>query len=120
MGTSYAVDRERLPRKEPFRLDLGRRPGRLLGGEEVQLSLDVRAAGGRIRYEPGATVGHHVRADRLSWRWMLRRAYAAGRETRWWPERLDSFPRPLTRRDRAFQLATSPAFLAGRLRGLGS
>ena len=120
MGTSFAVDRERLPGTEPFRLEFGRRPGRLLAWEEVQLSLDVRAAGGRIRYEPRATVGHHVRADRLSWRWMLRRAYTAGRETGWWPERLDPFPRPLTPRDRAFQLVTTPAFLAGRLRGPGS
>ncbi|MDQ6751711.1 MAG: glycosyltransferase [Actinomycetota bacterium] len=120
MGTSFAVDRERLPRVEPFRLDLGRRPGRLLAWEEVQLSLDVRAAGGAILYEPSATVEHHVRAERLSWRWMFRRVYAAGRETRRWPERLDSFPRPLTLRDRAFQLVTTPAFLAGRLRGPGS
>jgi GT2 family glycosyltransferase len=120
MGTSFAVDRERLPRTEPFRLDFGRRPGRLLAWEEVQLSLDASAAGGRIRYEPRATVGHHVRADRLSWRWMLRRAHTAGRETRWWPERLDAFPRPLTLRDRAFQVATTPVFLAGRLRGPGS
>ena len=119
MGTSYAVDRERLPRPEPFALDLGRRPGQLLSGEEVQLSLDVRAAGGRIRYEPGATVTHHVRGERLSWRWMLRRAHAAGRETRRWPQRLEAFPRPLTPRDRCFQLATAPVFTAGRLRGVG-
>jgi GT2 family glycosyltransferase len=120
MGTSYAVDRERLPEPEPFRPDLGRRPGRLLSGEEVQLSLDVRAAGWRIRYEPKATVRHHVRADRLSWGWMLRRAHAAGREVRRWPERLDAFPRSLTLRDRFFQLATTPVFLAGRARGVGS
>ncbi|MFL5820776.1 MAG: glycosyltransferase family 2 protein [Solirubrobacteraceae bacterium] len=117
MGTSFAADRERLPRAEPFSPDLGRRRAGLLAWEEVQLSLDVRAAGGRIRYEPGATVRHHVRPDRLSWRWMLRRAYAAGRETRRSPERLASFPRPLTRRDRAFQLFTAPLFLAGRFRG---
>lgn len=120
MGTSFAMDREQLPHAEPFRLDLGRRPGRMLAWEEVQLSLDVRAAGGRIRYEPGATVEHHVRSDRLSWRWMLHRIYAAGRETHWWPEQLDPFPRALTLRDRAFQLVTTPAFLAGRMRGLDS
>ena len=119
MGTSFAVDREHLPRPQPFRLDLGRRPGRLLAGEEVGLSLDVRAAGGRIRYEPSASVAHHVRADRLTWRWMLRRVYTAGREEHWWARRLEPFPRPLTVRDRAFQLVTAPAFLAGRLRGTG-
>jgi len=51
---------------------------------------------------------------------MLRRVYTAGRETRRWPERLDPFPRPLTLRDRIFQVVTTPAFLAGRLRGPGS
>lgn len=120
MGTSYALDRERLPRSPPFRADLGRRPGRLFSWEEVQLSLDVAAAGGRIRYEPAATVAHHIRADRLSWRWMLRRAHLAGRETRYLHERLEDFPRRLTSRDRVFQLATWPAFASGRLRGIES
>ena len=114
MGTGFAPDRERLPRPEPFRLKFARRPGRLLTGEEIQLSRDVRPAGGRIRYEPGATVEHRVRAERLSWRWMLRRAY-----TGWWPERADPFPRALAPLDRALQLATTPALLAGRLRGSG-
>jgi GT2 family glycosyltransferase len=120
MGTSFAIDRERLPSSEPFRVDLGRRPGELFAWEEVQLSLDVRAAGGQIRYEPRATVQHHVRAERLSWRWMLRRVHVAGRETCRWSERLDDFPRRLTARDRVFQIATTPMFIAGRLRGLDS
>ena len=120
MGTSYALDRETLGGSQPFRTELGRRPGGLLAWEEVQLSLDVQEAGGRIRYEPRAVVRHHVRPERLRWRWMLRRAYAAGRETRRRPDRLDPFPRPLTVRDRAFQVATGPAFYAGRVRGVES
>jgi hypothetical protein len=51
---------------------------------------------------------------------MLRRVYSEGRETHLWTQRLDPFPRPLTLRDRAFQVVTTPAFLAGRLRGLGA
>lgn len=117
MGTSFALDRERLPRPAPFRPELGRRTGQLMAWEEVALSLDVAAAGGRIRYEPRATVDHHVRRDRLSWRWMGRRAYAAGRESRLAPAPLTPFPRPLTLRDRAFWLATAPVSLAGRVRG---
>lgn len=119
MGTSFAVDRERLPRPAPFRSELGRRPGRVIAWEEVALSLDAAATGGRIRYEPGATVRHHVRPERLSWRWMVRRAHTAGRETRLAPGPLDPFPRPLTLRDRAFWLVTAPASAVGRLRGPG-
>src|SRR5436190_3088039 len=118
MGTSYAVDCERLPRVPPFRVDLGRRPGQLLAWEEVQLSLDVLAAGGRIRYEPKAIVSHHIKPDRLTWRWMMRRAHVAGRESHLSPGRLEPFPRRLTLRDGVFRLATSPAFLTGRLRGV--
>lgn len=119
MGTSFAVDRQRLPRPAPFRSELGRRPGRLIAWEEVALSLDITATGGRIRYEPRATVRHHVRDERLSWRWMARRAYTAGRETRLAPGPLEPFPRSLTMRDRAFWLVTTPASAAGRLRGPG-
>jgi glycosyltransferase involved in cell wall biosynthesis len=117
MGTSFALDRERLPSREPFSLRLGHRPGQWIGQEEVQLSLDVRGAGGRIVYEPGATVVHHLRPERLSWRWMLRRVYLEGRDSRLRPGRLEPFPRRLGLRDRAFQLLTTPAFLSGRLRG---
>lgn len=117
MGTSFALDRERLPSDGPFRHDLGHRDGRWIGQEEVQLSLDVRAAGGSIRYEPRAVVEHHIRPERASWRWLLRRVYLEGRDSRLRPQRLEPFPRGLAARDRAFQLVTAPAFLAGRLRG---
>jgi len=116
MGTSYALDLERLP-DVPFRPELGRRPGRLLSWEEVQLSLDVLSAGWRIRYEPRAVVRHHVRMERVSWHWMLRRAYVAGQERCLSPKRLEPFPRRLDAGDRAFQAVTAPAFLTGRLRG---
>src|SRR5204862_5653963 len=33
MGTSFALDRERLPSPAPFATELGRRPGSLAGGE---------------------------------------------------------------------------------------
>jgi len=118
MGTSFAIDTES-PGRPGFREDLGRRPGSLLSGEEVGLSLDVLAAGGRILYEPAATVRHFVRRERVSWRWMLRRAYSEGHETGLWPQRLEPFPRPLRWRDRVFQLAMGPAFRAGHIRAAG-
>ena len=118
MGTSYAVDCRRVPEARPFDPRLGRRPDRLLSGEEVQLSLDVLSSGGRITYEPAATVEHHVRPERMRWRWMLARVYSEGRESRLWPQRLDPFPRRLGAADRVFQLVSTPAFLAGRWRGL--
>lgn len=116
MGTSYALDRERLP-DPPFSPRLGRRPGSLLAAEEVDLCLAVRSAGWRVFYEPEAIVDHHVRQERLSWRWMLRRAFVAGRESRRIPDRLEPLPRPRTVRDTVFLAAISPWYLAGRLKG---
>ena len=120
VGTSFALDRDRLPRREPFRLELGRRPGSDLGGEEIALCEEVRAAGWSVVYEPGAVVHHHVRRGRDRWRWMLRRAFAAGREAARLERRLEPLPRRMSARDRVFLAAIAPAFLVGRLSERGS
>ena len=116
MGTSYALDLERLP-VPPFSTKLGRRPGSFLAAEEVDLCIAVRSSGWRVLYEPNAIVDHHVRSERHSWRWMLRRAFMAGRESRRIPDRLEPLPRPRTARDTVFLAAISPWYLAGRLKG---
>jgi GT2 family glycosyltransferase len=116
MGTSYALDRERIP-DPPFPVELGRRPGGgLESGEEVALCEAVRDAGWSVRYEPAAIVRHHLRRERASWRWMLRRARAAGRESRA-ELRLEPLPRRLTLRDYTFLAAIAPSYFAGRLVG---
>jgi GT2 family glycosyltransferase len=115
MGTSFGLDRERIPSLEaPFDPALGHRPGHLLGQEEVQFSLTVLAAGGTIGYAPGAVVDHHIRAGRGTWPWMARRIVREGRNRQ---AALEPFPRALGVRDRAFQLVTAPLFVAGRLQG---
>jgi glucosyl-dolichyl phosphate glucuronosyltransferase len=112
VGTSYAVDRERLP-DPPFDESLGRRPGWPLAMEENALCEAVRDAGWRVFYEPASVVRHNIPADRASWRWMWRRAHAAGRETRA-AGRFEPIPRPaLTLRDRAFQAAVAVPFALG-------
>lgn len=116
MGTSYAIDRERLPTGSPFSPDIGRRPGSFLAGEEVDLCLRIKAAGWRISYEPGAVVEHHVRPERATWSWMLRRMFVAGQESARWSGRLEDLPRRQTLRDLVFLGLVSPWFLAGRLK----
>lgn len=60
-----------------FRADLGRSGGELTGSEG-QLFLELRAAGHRAYYAPDAKVLHHVHAERLNKRWILRRMFHAG------------------------------------------
>ena len=116
VGTSFAIDLERVPR-EPFRVDLGIGPESRLGGEEVDLCERVRAAGSRVRYEPEAHVLHAIRPGRATWRSMLRRAFHAGQEGRRLGHRLDPLPRQPRPADRVFQAAVAPAFAAGMLAG---
>ncbi|MEA2154423.1 MAG: hypothetical protein QOE11_563 [Solirubrobacteraceae bacterium] len=118
MGTSYALDRERVG-DAPFDEALGRRPGVEIAHEEVQVAVDAGRAGWRCWYASGAVVRHHIGRDRTTWPFMLRRAFTAGREVGLWPEEgLEPLPRPaFTWRDHAFRALVAPAFLAGRLRG---
>lgn len=118
VGTSFALDRERMARS-PFDEELGRKPGSALGHEEVQLALDVARAGWRCWYASDAVVHHHIGRDRTTWRFMMRRAFTAGREIALWPGgQVEPLPRPPMRwRDHAFRAVVAPAFLAGRLRG---
>jgi glycosyltransferase involved in cell wall biosynthesis len=120
MGTSYALDRERLG-VEPFDERLGRRPGVEVAHEEVQLALDAQAQGWRCWYAADALVRHHFDASRATWRFVLRRAHTAGREVALHPaEGLEPLPRTMTPRDHLFRALVAPAFLAGRVRGPGS
>lgn len=119
MGTSYAVDRSRLP-DPPFRPDRGYMRGGGLGGEEVLLCLAVRSAGWDVLYEPSAVVRHRIPPQRAKWSYMYRRVFRAGREARLaarQEEPVPRLPRTLGARDWAFLAAVAPAYLAGRLRG---
>jgi hypothetical protein len=84
-------------------------------GEEVVFCLGVRAKGWRIRYEPRAVVGHQIPRSRATWPSMLRRVYAAGRESVYGPQRLEPLPRRLTAPDRLFLATIAPVFFAGRM-----
>ncbi len=112
MGTSYAIDLERVP-AEPFPLDLGIGPGNPLGGEEPALCERALADGWRVLYEPSALVLHVIKPGRATWSSMFRRAFHAGQEARRLSHRQEPLPRRATARDRLFQLVIGPAFAAG-------
>jgi GT2 family glycosyltransferase len=116
MGTSYAIDRERLG-DAPFDESLGRAPGVALGHEEVRLALAAQAGGWRCWYAADAVVHHELPAGRATWPAMLRRAFVAGQETRYERERLEPLPRTMTAADHAFRALMAPAFLLGRAVG---
>ena len=115
IGTSYAIDRERV-KTPPFDERLGRKPGWPLAMEENQLCDDARELGWRVMYEPAAVVRHWIPASRATMRWMWGRAHTAGRETRS-GGRYEPLPRPpLGPRDRLFQALVAAPFFAGMVR----
>ena len=117
VGTSFALDRERLGELR-FDERLGRQPGVATGQEEVAFALAAADAGWRCWYAAGARVRHQIPASRANWRWMLRRAFTAGRESRLpSAQSLEPMPRTFTARDHLFRALVAPAFLAGRARG---
>jgi len=118
MGTSYAIDRDRVA-DPPFDETLGRRPGWPLAMEENALCEWSRARGWRVVYQPRSVVRHRIPAERSTWRWMWQRAHTAGRETRI-AGRFEPMPeRALGLEDRLFQATVALPFLAGVVAGRG-
>ncbi|GAB4406453.1 MAG: hypothetical protein Kow00123_19080 [Anaerolineales bacterium] len=78
-GTNLAVRRFAFDRVGLFRPALGRRPGSLLSGEEIDLFRRVLRAGGTVAYTPHAVVHHIIPASRLTPAFLRRRAWWEGK-----------------------------------------
>jgi glycosyltransferase involved in cell wall biosynthesis len=81
-GLNFSVRRDMALQVGGFNPDLGR-CGLVSfhSGEESDLLRRIRACGGAVVYEPRAIVGHIVLPERLTRKWFLRRAFAAGFDT---------------------------------------
>ena len=78
VGAGFGLDRTKCSEQMFFDEALGRRDGRLFGGEESDLCRRVSAAGGRIMYIGGAVVDHVIPRERLSALWVAKRLFYAG------------------------------------------
>ena len=72
IGANLSFRKEAVTSLGGFRTDLGRTPGSLLMGEEIDLVERIRAAGGSTLYWPHAVVFHHPEAHRFSKRYLRR------------------------------------------------
>ena len=77
-GANMAVRRFAFDRVGLFRESLGRKPGSLLSGEEIDLFRRAIRAGGTVAYAPDAVAHHIVPLSRLSPEFLRRRAWWEG------------------------------------------
>jgi glycosyltransferase involved in cell wall biosynthesis len=78
-GCNYAVRKTLVLQLGGFHPDsLPEDLWRLRGDGETGLSMKIAAAGYRVRYEPAASVHHLVSPDRLTAKYLYRRAFAQG------------------------------------------
>jgi len=77
IGANLAFEREFLVDAGGFPESLGRKQGRLLGGEEMVLVARAARTGG-VYYQPEATVVHHLPANRLTTRYNVRSSFWSG------------------------------------------
>jgi GT2 family glycosyltransferase len=80
MGCSMLFRRDPVLQVGGFSSDTGRVGAIPLGGEETDLCIRLRRANPRARilFEPRSVVHHHVSADRVTWRYLLRRGFYEG------------------------------------------
>jgi glycosyltransferase involved in cell wall biosynthesis len=77
-GTNIAFAQDELRALGGFSTQLSRRGEELLGMEEVVLQRRLRQLGRPLYYDPAIVVRHHVAAERLTRRWLHRRAFFQG------------------------------------------
>ena len=65
VGANMAFRKSMFEKYGHFRTDLGRRPGTLIGDEEIEFGNRLLNGGERLRYEPSAVVHHPVQEARL-------------------------------------------------------
>lgn len=78
VGAGFGMDRAKLPRNLRFDPELGRRDGRLFGGEETDFCQRAAALGHQVHYCGKASVTHLIQPERMAWSWIARRMVYAG------------------------------------------
>jgi GT2 family glycosyltransferase len=78
IGANMAFRRAAFDTVGGFRDGMGRIGKIPLGCEETEFAIRVRAHGGRVLHDPRARVHHSVPADRVEWRYFVRRCWAEG------------------------------------------
>ncbi len=78
-GGNFAVRMDAIEQVGVFVTNLGRRGRELLAGEEGELCLRMEKSEWEIHYIPQAVVHHRATANRLTRRFILRRAFNHGR-----------------------------------------
>ncbi len=78
VGANCAVRRSDFERVGGFRLGLDRTAKSLVSNGDTEFFRRLRAAGGRLRYEPAASVLHCIPEERLTVRYFIKRDYAQG------------------------------------------
>lgn len=78
VGASFGVDKTKLPGDVRFDPELGRRDGRLFGGEETAFFAQAKALGFDATYVGKTFVTHLVASERMQLGWIIKRIFYAG------------------------------------------
>lgn len=78
VGAGFGVDMDKLPPDFRFDEALGRRDGRLFGGEESDFCKRAQDLGFAVKYVGTAVVQHVIEPERMKTGWILKRLVYAG------------------------------------------
>lgn len=117
VGVNFSLNKKRLGDMAIFLENLGRKNGKLLGGEETDLCQKIIEKRFKVYYNSNALVKHFIPKERNSLIWLTRRAYWGGysRAIRGGkPKRFDSTK---TKYDNLFIPIILPFYAAGYFKG---
>jgi len=117
IGASFAFDREQVGKESYFVEKFARRGGLLFGGDDTDFSARVLAAGGKIYYTPFTFAEHTVSKERLSFKWIQKRAYFGGVSRALRGGFVDTYNSQVELMDYFALALILPSYVTGYLRG---
>ena len=78
VGVNFSLSKKRLGNLTTFKENLGRKDGKLLGGEETDMCSKAKDKDLLVYFNPKAAVAHQIPTERISFSWVIKRMYFGG------------------------------------------
>jgi glucosyl-dolichyl phosphate glucuronosyltransferase len=117
VGASFAIDKLLIKEDAYFDENLGRRPGKFLGGEETDLCQRIKERNLKVFYTPNTFAYHIISRERTTWSWFIKRSYFGGYSRALRGGKTEPFNKKRDTLDKLVTVSILPFYMLGYFKG---